>query len=208
MEEKIQNQREIREAQQQEYAFIDSLGTGLSSETILAQKLRREKMTKSYDKLRLHCANNSRVSLSHLEIPITNATRWEKVTEPAEINRLRIARNIKHFGQAKDTLFASEPMSSYFDYTGTNENSSQFLSNAEPLRASDEATQMILDRLQTGPHSQRLEDIFTIEEFRTAFKKWDESTSTSSFSRHLGHYKSLLVADCQNSKYTENSPNP
>jgi hypothetical protein len=44
-----------------------------------------------------------------------------------------------------------------------------------------------------------MENDITMQEFKTAFVKWNEQTTTSTSGQHLGHYKWLLSSDhCDN----------
>jgi hypothetical protein len=103
-----------------------------------------------------------------------------------------IIRNIGHFGQSKDTPFASEPLQSVLGYEGT----------------SIIATNLIFN--QTKPpefnnlpeYIKQISDTITFEEFCAGFRVWNERTTTSPSNRHLGHYKLLLrlpVVDKANS---------
>ena len=46
-----------------------------------------------------------------------------------------------------------------------------------------------------------LNNIISIQDMSSGFKKWREDTSTSPSQRHLGHYQCLLKPDEQKSKY-------
>jgi hypothetical protein len=73
---------------------------------------------------------NKRSGLSTVEIPDKDekgkktddpdaAKTWRTITDPKEIETRLLSRNIAHFGQANDTLFASPECQRTFGYTGT-----------------------------------------------------------------------------------------
>jgi hypothetical protein len=47
------------------------------------------------------------------------AMTWQTVTDPKDIKTRLLQRNIAHFGQANEKIFASEEFQRAFGYTGT-----------------------------------------------------------------------------------------
>jgi hypothetical protein len=59
--------------------------------------------------------------ITHIQIPSQDTgNRWKNVSDPVMIENKIIDRNIEHFGQAKNTPFASGELAKEYGYQGTN----------------------------------------------------------------------------------------
>lgn len=155
--------------------------------------------------------------ITHIEIPYKDAsgdlttdpllaTEWVKVTDPTEFVPMIIERNIKHFGQAQSSPFATSPLLDVFGYTGTTASATALIDQGiipPSCTAEDVHTgaQDILRKLADGHNMPASQLHVDQHEFWSAFQKWDERTSTSPSHRHLGHYKVLQVSDGNDSNY-------
>jgi hypothetical protein len=92
--------------------------------------------------------------------------------------------------------------------TGTTNQSNATSLASLATQSHDIGTATILAKLSDGNHLPALHATITLEEFRKGFRKWREATSTSPSGRHLGHYKTLLAADGNDTKYDEEHQNP
>jgi hypothetical protein len=121
--------------------------------------------------------------------------RWSTLSYPQTIEEALIQRNIKHFGQAQYSPFASDPLATELGYEGTNGASMNVLNGKLPSSylQCDETTQLIIDKLSTRPTSLTVPDTLSFDAFKNALRSWKEKTTTSPSGRHLGHYKCLLV---------------
>jgi hypothetical protein len=126
------------------------------------------------------------------------AITWKRLTDPSDIEDRLLERNIvKHFGQANETLFASEDFQEEFQYEGISAAVDRLLDgeyNIDNANVSKGA-RTLLEKLGDGQKLPRLKDGVSYEEFTKGIKKWSEGTSTSPSGRHLGHYRCLFVND-------------
>ena len=110
-------------------------------------------------------------------------TLWKRITDPREVEYYIQLRNRLHFGQAKRTPFAVEPLKTFLDWQATSEFAEQVLEGTEPLDSTDEGTQAILDEIHKVQGSE-LSGQLSMGQFRSKIKIWRESTSTSPSGRH------------------------
>ena len=62
-------------------------------------------------------------------------------------------------------------------------------------------TKFIQNLKQTQHHDEP--SVFPLDQIIQAFKKWNESTTTSPSGLHLGHYKALIAPDGMNTAETK-----
>jgi hypothetical protein len=74
-------------------------------------------MKKLWPKLQKYAKGEVRTGLDCVEVPIRDSdgeiSGWRSVTSPTELFNTLIARNIKHFSQAKDTPFVTGNLGQY-----------------------------------------------------------------------------------------------
>jgi hypothetical protein len=128
------------------------------------------------------------VPVDHLDPK--KATVWKTIDDPQRVVALIQARNKKHFHQAEGTPFTTgEFMTIPFDGSGPVANAVL----AGQYTSSDPVVQLLLDEL-VRPAQNALSPIaLLISAVSDRFKKWDETTSVSPFSkRYLTQYISLI----------------
>ena len=103
------------------------------------------------------------------------------VTDPDKIAEALLQQNKDHFAQAQGCTLSKE--------THANANTTEKLKTQTfPTQSYESKFQKIVGELRANPIP---EDI-NIDQWKTKFKTWKESTSTSPSGVHLGHYKALL----------------
>ena len=77
----------------------------------------------------------------------TDPTLWNQITAPREVEFYIQLRNRLHFGQAKNTPFASEPLAHLLDWQATSKLADDLLIAEVPIDGIDTATQDNLNRI-------------------------------------------------------------
>ena len=134
------------------------------------------------------------------------AVCWKRLTDPTEIKERLLDRNIKHFGQAEGTLFTTNDLTKHFDYEGTTTDATNLLDGNLEIYNNNEVTDgaiALLNKLSRKPNMKYFDKHISFDEYKKAFQKWNENTSTSPSGRHLGHYKYLLTTDHCEDQYDE-----
>jgi hypothetical protein len=169
--------------------------------------LHREQTKSDFKIIRKLYKGNRGNGIQSLEIPDeANKNKWITITDPSVIEEKLIERNKAHFGQSKDTVFASGPLQNYFQYEGTNNNSRSLIAGQKPTQILKDQTnevEWILDKLGDKQSTPEIPDNITFDEFCEGLKTWNERTTTSPSGRHLGHYKILLRLQIYN-QFNEN----
>ena len=134
-----------------------------------------------------------RSGISNIEIPdkdrFGNATNdpdkaitWRRITDPSEVEDKLLERNIKHFGQANETLFASNKLQGEFKYEGVSESVDRLLAGEyiidDSLAVTDGA-RILLNKIGDDNKLTQIEDGISYDEFKRGLKTWSEGTSTS-----------------------------
>ena len=173
----------------------------------------KETNKKDWKLLRTIFKADIKSSLNYVEIPLADkegnstddpdkASTWKCVSDPNEMENKIIERNIKHFGQANHTAFATQPLSQIFHYDGTGNNVNLLLDGTLDIsklgKSKERGTTTLLQKLNSGNKLQGIDDSISYNEFQRALSKWSEKTSTSPSGRHLGHYRVLLAKDKSN----------
>jgi hypothetical protein len=155
-------------------------------------------------------SSKARFTLFYEKKTCNNLFLWHQCN-PSDIEEKLLERNIRHFGQAEGTLFTRDDFKQHFAYDGTTTIVTQLINGQFDLGKLDNLTEgarALLNKLSTKPCTTFLDDEITYDEFKTAFQKWSEGTSTSPSGHHLGHYKVLLCSDNNNDKYDEVNQDP
>jgi hypothetical protein len=112
-----------------------------------------------------------------------------------------IQRNRRHFAQAKGTPFTEEPLSRI---GAENEYNVHTDSDGQEIRTPDNSfieihTVMELRQARHLDPSMGWSETALFDEFISGFLHWNENTSTSPSSRHLGLYRASVTAYCNSS---------
>jgi hypothetical protein len=158
--------------------------------------LKREQNRQDFHKIRRVFKPGKGKGLTTLKIPDPdNPGEWKTITIPTEYESKLIVRNIGHFGQAKDTPFASEPLKSMLGYEGTSIIATNLIfdrTRPPEFENLPDHVKDIINKLSDGQRIKPITNTITFEEFCSGFRVWNERTTTSPSNRHLGHYKLLL----------------
>jgi hypothetical protein len=121
--------------------------------------------------------------------------QWKLLTDPEEIEKTIIARNINHFGQADSTPFNSKEFTDIFGIDGDSEETEALLRGELPdMEALPIEVQLILKEIAKSPQPT-LDPTISCDDLKSLFKNWKETTSTSPSGCHLGHWHALLAPD-------------
>jgi hypothetical protein len=163
----------------------------------IQQLQRREELRKDYRELRAIFHPDRSSGISHLEIhdPATGAVT--KITDPTDIESTLIDRNIQHFGQAQGTPFTTGQLQELLGYEGDGAIMEGIVNGELPAQLANNGddAMILIRKLSSGGRLPTICADITVDEFKAAFRKWSEKTSTSPSGRHLGHYKVLLHTD-------------
>lgn len=107
------------------------------------------------------------------------------------MNAALFERNCKHFAQADGTPCTREPLLNLIGTNGISESAQDILEGKIP---SDLPTpiQLLFEAVQD--HVPKLSDKYDLDTMISGFANWKEQTTTSPSGKHLGIYKSLIVA--------------
>jgi hypothetical protein len=136
---------------------------------------------------------------------------WKRITEPHQVEEQIMQRNIKHFGQAEDSLFTSEILQNDFSYEGKSKAVELLLDekyNYENVPKISKGASALLQHLSKGNSLPKMNCEIEFTKFTSALRSWSEGISTLPSGRHLGHYKCLLANDAHDHLYSEENPNP
>lgn len=204
--------KEIRAAQHKANMKAEAEFTGINEAKTTKRIANLEESRQTYGTLRGVYNPEERTGISTLDIPKEVAPNgdvlsWQRITDPEDVEKRILDRNVGHFGQSQGTTYTIEPMVSALGYNGTIPLSAEALQDV-PVVTTDPGTIAIMDKLTDGNHLPLLKDEISYAEFCKGLRKWKEATSTSPSGRHLGHYKALLTADGADKDYSEEDPNP
>ena len=136
--------------------------------------------------------------------PSLSPEQWTTITNPEEIEQVLTSRNKEHLSQPEGTPFTIAPLKDLLGpdsftpfgkdlLTGQADMSNLPLSNLQKLYFANLKKASGVLESPISPH-------ISIEDMTSGFRKWKESTTTSPSQRHLGHYKSFLVSDSNDTK--------
>jgi hypothetical protein len=191
----------LRSDMLQERAASEALA-GNEDKAKILRRLEAAEATKTcYSLLRKYLKPQSLGGLTKVQIPDGTDEHDNEVikdiSEPDEMYRLILERNFQHFGQANGSPFTVAPLREWLGKCGETETGQALLKGElRPVleeNASFAETQLVLDLLQPfDPPADPVSVQITSSDFKSFFRKWKETTSTSPSGKHLGHYKALL----------------
>ena len=123
------------------------------------------------------------------------AQDWWEVKCPTEIEFLIKLRNQRHFGQAEHdkTPFTQEPLHSRLNWSTSTGTADLILEGNYSPNDIDDISQLFLTHCKKATALDSLHHLVSLQDFKSKFTKWSESTSTSPSGRHLGLYKALFA---------------
>jgi hypothetical protein len=165
-----------------------------------------EQAKDTFRKLKNIIKPQDKSGIKRLQVPRTNEhgqiekddngeEQWKLLTDPEEIERTIITRNIQHFGQANDTLFNNQAFTDIFGIDGDSEATKALLRGVLPnIDKLPVEVQLILKEIAKSPQPT-IEPTISTKDLKGLFKTWKETTSTSPSGCHLGHWHALLAPD-------------
>lgn len=135
--------------------------------------------------------------ISHVEIHDQAKGNITKITDPSQIVATLIECNTAHFGQAQGTPFTTGRLKDLIGYEGRADVIDQIINGNPPaaLLEPNNGAEVIIRQLSNGCRLPIISSDISFMEYKSAFRKWAEKTSTSPSGRHLGHYKVLFHTD-------------
>ena len=187
-----------------EQAAAAALSSDVAKEKILKGLIKSQDRSEAYKRLHHVFKPANTGAISHLEVPAGDwqwpynpkqVTEWTREYDTQKVEDHLFARNITHFGQAKETPWTKAPFDNIpFDGSGP---IAESILDGTYLYAQTGShgkyIQLLLDALQ-----RRLPDLsveLSNDDISKGLRVWKEITSTSPSNRHLGHYKALLSPD-------------
>jgi hypothetical protein len=199
------------------------LANGEIIESEIIKKIANTEMKKhDWEKIRNTFNPRSRSGISNIEIPFKDANgdntsnpeaaiSWTRITDPTNIKNKLIERNILNFGQAEGSLFTREDIKQSFTYEGTSSSARSLIEGEFDIHQFHNMTNgatTLFTKLNNRKNLSTFDNNISFLEFKKAFSKWNENTSTSPSGRHLGHYKCLLRSDQCELLYDETNIDP
>jgi hypothetical protein len=155
---------------------------------VLRQMIQKERKRQMFRELKALRNTGGAAGVTRIEIPAhpdvdpKECTEWRSIDIPSEVLEHLQTRNRQHFGQARDTPFASPPLSEDFGYCANTIEAQALLDGHYSTDQVDNPTvQLFLDhmhQIQTLA-DQKLSPTIAVDEFTSKLKVWRESTSTS-----------------------------
>jgi hypothetical protein len=186
------NAKAYRESFLEDRAAAAAAAQDLTTEQAINIILQREGTKKAYQTLKKYLRPGSFGSVTevHVEKPDKSI---EVISDPDEMFRRIIQRDLKHYHQAEGTPCTQSPIKEWLGTAGDTPIYDTWLHGAKPPTVPNcsAETQLLLDQLACATVPAQIDDVITIDNYKEFFTKWSESTSTSP-DRHLGHWKALI----------------
>jgi hypothetical protein len=118
--------------------------------------------------------------------------KWRTIELPEEILYYLRLRNRLHFGQAEGTPFTAAPLRELVDWEASTKVSDLILDGDYSNTELSELQQIFLDHCKKSVPLDSISAEITEAQFKSRFRAWRESTTTSPSGIDLGHYKALV----------------
>jgi hypothetical protein len=220
----VANAPERRENELRELSKAMAADNKHDEAKIYQRIMESEQDKKEYSHLRRILNKDNSGGLTHLLAPSTNLDECielirnggidtcdqnETIIDAEIIEKLLMARNKKHFGQAKGTPFTVIPLKDLLGWCGDTAFADMLLEGKvemELIEGLDKGAKKIMEKVAENLKMRdTVVPTITKEDVVRNFKRWKETTSTSPSGRHLGHYKTL--ARWRSSKNKEEKEN-
>ena len=150
-----------------------------------------ERRNRMYQTIRnINHPNLNNGGLSYILVPKEDGS-LERIDDVTLMNEALFERNRKHFAQADGTPCTREPMISLIGTNGITESAKAILQGDYPEDIPD-PIKFLFQALQDKV--PQLDNKYPFHEMISGFGHWREQTTTSPSGKHLGIYKSLVVA--------------
>ena len=172
----------------------------IDKETAIRELMDHEETRELYRTIRLRMQGCKAPQMSEIW---TRDNNGEKVvlTEATEVEEHLLERNWKQLRQASDTPFATGHLGDLLHFDGSGDIAEKII-HGEHFPALDEMNEVIqkyiLGMKASDPSIlNTVKTDVTLKEYREFWKKKRETTVTSPFGLHIGHYKSALQQEAQ-----------
>jgi hypothetical protein len=186
------NAKAYRESFLEDRAAAAAAAADLTTEQAINIILQREGTKKAYQTLRKYLKPGSHSSLTevHVEQPDKSI---EIISDPDEMFRRIIQRDLFHYNQAEGTPCTQSPIKEWLGVAGDTDICDSWLHGTKPpiVPNCSPETQLLIDQLYCETFPAQIDDVVTVDNYKEFFAKWSEKTSTSP-DRHLGHWKALI----------------
>jgi hypothetical protein len=196
-----QSSTELRQAHMEKIAILYEVNDDVKRAKIVKRIMRAEAQASMYRVLRKYLKPESQ-SITYVEIPENPqedpkvATKWKKIFDKTELERILHERNRIHFSQAATdgTPFTVDPLADLLHFRADTEFSEQFRAgkiDLNDLDLDDDVYSLLDELLPKQDDPTKISEDIPIKEVISGFKKWNENTTTGG--RHLGHYKCWIM---------------
>ena len=176
----------------------------LSLSTAINELLLHEQSRQLFRELKSKLKPIQRSQLKQLWVSIDEQGNYNKdldtkhtLSDSRKIHEALLARNTEHLTQASNTPFASGEFKRRLKWDGTGKLAEDILSgNILNERKYTRAMQLYLESLQNKKLHQMnvVKPTLSFEEYKNFWKKKRETTVTSPYGLHVGHYKAAILS--------------
>ena len=194
-----QKDRQHRQDHLLELAQIYAEQNNISTQTAITELMAHEDVKATFQQLRYHMKPDARSQLEKLWISVDDngnhvkdASRRKVYSTGKEIHKALLKRNVAHLRQAANTPFAKGFMKNKLHWDGTGALSKDILTgDILNQRTFHRSMQLYLESIKVNDFRQLnvVRPTLTIEEYYSFWKKKRETTVTSPYGLHVGHYK-------------------
>eukprot|EP00978_Attheya_sp_CCMP212_P007209 scaffold16728_cov60-Attheya_sp.AAC.2 len=192
---------ELQQAHMEKIAVLYEVDNDAKRAKIVKRIMRAEAQAAMYKNLRKYLRPGSQ-SITYVEISENPhedpkvATKWKKIFDKTELERILHERNRIHFSRAATdgTPFTVDPLADILHFRADTEFSEQFRAgkiDLEDLDLDDDVYSLLEELLPKQDDPTKISEDIPIKEVISGFKKWNENTTTGG--RHLGHYKCWIM---------------
>lgn len=193
------NARETRKNHLEELANQYALQNNLSPQRAVMELLSHEETRGMFRMLRYQIKKEERKKLMTLWEAVDEDGNFIKdenrkvvYTKGKEIDKALLRRNEEHLNQARHTPFATGKLRKGLKWDGTGQLSDDILTGdiLNQVRL-DDAMQLYLESIRVQDLSKLgiIKPLLHLEEYQTFWRKKRETTVTSPYGLHVGHYK-------------------
>ena len=197
-----QESRKYRQEHLEELAQNYANQNNLSVNRSILELMSHERARETFSSLRRSLKDTGKTQLSSLWISLDENGNYTKdahdkrvLTTKEEVHRALLQRNEEHLRQAAGTPFARGWLKTGLKWDGTGRLSTAMLNgdllNEKRFR---EAMQLYLECIKVNDLTKlnKVTSNILLEEYQSFWKKKRESTVTSPYGLHIGHYKAAV----------------
>lgn len=141
---------------------------------------------------------NKSMGINHIKVPAPNTgdeQQYYSITANSMMQKVMRKRNIRHFGQAKDTPLATTEIQNLIGWDTNTEAATDILEGTAKVGSitNDEHARLFLHQCKRR-HTEVPFKLIPkkMMKMMDKYKHWKEGTSTSPSGQHLGHFYTLF----------------